>query len=177
GEVVHIDLAHLLTPDAAGVPKVADQLLFLGIHTDDRPLLAQKSPADTGNVAELLIPPGRLPARQALAIDAQGVPPQAQQPTERRGTQGVAHPQHAANLAQRFVSPLESRDRISGGRILHHGVQLLQQVRPFFSTRFRPPPARRTRSSVVGSRCSISRRPCKMVVRLSPVTRARCWTP
>src|ERR1043166_5987655 len=73
GEVVHIDFADLLTPDPAGVSEVADQLLFLGIHTDHRPLLAQKRLAHPGNVADLLTPPGRRPARQPLAIDGPAV--------------------------------------------------------------------------------------------------------
>src|SRR5262249_34514393 len=177
GKVVDVDCPRLTLPGTAGVAEVANQLFFLGIHTDDRPLAPQKRPADLGNVAQLLIPSRRLSPRQPFAIDAQRVPLLAQQAADHGGAKLIAPPQGPAKLTQRLMRPSESRNRIPGCGILQQGVQDLQEFGPFFSTRLRPPPARRIRPLLPRSICSISRRPRKMVVRLSPVTRAMCWTP
>src|SRR5205085_1335627 len=85
GKVVYVDRPRLTLPGAADVAEVANQLFFLGIHTDDRPLAPQKRSADLGNVAQLLLTSRRLSPRQPFAVDAQRVPRLAQQAADRWG--------------------------------------------------------------------------------------------
>ena len=56
-------------------------------------------------------------------------------------------------------------------------LQQLPHTRRFFSTRFRPPPGRRTRSEDAACPRSLSRNPRRIVMRLRPVISATCWMP
>lgn len=72
-KVVHIDLAPLLSPFLARLLKIADQFTLFGIHTDDRPTVAQISLSPADDIAKLLVSMRRLLAGDPLMVDPQGI--------------------------------------------------------------------------------------------------------
>jgi hypothetical protein len=178
GKVIDQDRMRRAAPLAARVLEETNQFLLLGIHANHRPTTVQKRFSSLRNVPKLFIPSRRLLARQALLVYPQGVGSQLQQSAARWSTDRIAPArQRASQGAQRLMCPFEPRDRVPGGCIPHLLVQDGQQPRLFFSLNRLPPPGARTRPLEARSRCSSSRCPRRIVVRLIPVTRATCWTP
>ncbi len=85
--------------------------------------------------------------------------------------------QGSGQVAGGLVRPPQTSHRIAGRRIPQQLLQQLPHTRRFFSTRFRPPPGRRTRSEDSACPRSLSRNPRRIVMRLRPVISATCWTP
>src|SRR5262249_29565898 len=113
-----------------------------------------------------------------LAVDRQGIIPRAQQPCHRRGAQPVTlSRQLLRDCPPGVVRPLQPGDWIARRGITHHFLECPAQGGIFFSCDWRPPPTARRRPAEPSSTSAISRPPRGIVVRLKPVTRARCWTP
>ncbi len=145
-KIIHIDLTSLFPPLLPGLLKVADQLTFFGIDTDDRPLAVQVSLTPAPNVAKLLVPMGRLLARYSFVVDPQRIILGLQQATNRRQTDGILRRQSLLDFAQRLVRPFQTRDWITSRFLCHQGFQSDYYIGSFFSVRGRPPPLTLIRS-------------------------------
>lgn len=148
-------LPRRLSPGASGVLKVSHQLPLFGIHANFSFSGLKKGFLIPRHIAHLPIPFGGLLPGKPFAIDVQRIPTLPQQAAHRL----VAHLealafQLAAQFERSFLGPFDPRHRIAGGGILQQLGQSVFQPRLFFSTHFRPPPVRRTRTrSARLSRC------------------------
>lgn len=172
GKVMGIDLRRCLAPRLAGILELADQFLFLGVHADMRIAAAAEIRPPLGDVSELPVPLGMLPALvQHLAVAAQSKLPASQQPAN--GCRAGPTVQCLRQPAEPRPHPLFLGARIPG----RFRINALQEVGNerwiFFSTRGRPPPGRRTWSTGRSSRSAASSsRPRRIVSGCSPVTSA-----
>ena len=172
-KVVHVDVDRCLAPLATLILEQTHQLSLLRIDADDRLSSLCERVFQLVDVRELLVPIRRRPPRQPLSTESKSILRSA----KHLPSLGVADPEYARECARRLPCPFHRRRRISRGRPLHHVSHAPRQVGPFFSSGFRPPPGRRTRSAGTGSSPTSSRWPCAMVVRLIPVTRDSSATP
>src|SRR5208283_1724056 len=178
GKIVVQHVAILTPPSASLVLEVANQLLFLRIHADDRPSLPLESPSPTPQQAELPVTIGVLFPAQPLAVRSQRILLRSQQAGHRYMPDWYAAPrQGSRQVPGCLVRPAQTSHWLTGRCILQQPRQQLPHTRRFFSTRFRPPPGRRTRSEDTACPRSLSRNPRRIVTRLSPVISATCWTP
>ena len=72
-EVVSVDLVGLLPPGDTGVLEVADQLLLLRVHAEDRQALLPEGSDEPLEEDELLLAVGVVRPAEALDVDAQAV--------------------------------------------------------------------------------------------------------
>ena len=97
---------------------------------------------------ELLIPVRAGIGGDLLAVDAQREIHLIQEPSDRIGRyRNVDLLKHLGDLLCRHASPLQPRDRISGGVVLQKKFDGMDYFGRFFSTATRPPPALRVRST------------------------------
>ena len=97
---------------------------------------------------ELLIPVRTGIGGNLLAVDAQREIHLVQEPSDRTGRyRNVDFLEHLGDLLCRHASPLQPRDRISGGVVLQKNFDGMDYFGRFFSTGRRPPPALRVRST------------------------------
>src|SRR5215467_9892929 len=167
----------LAPPVAPGLLEVANQFALLGIHADDRIASFKKLAALPRHVTHLPVPLRVLLLGQPLTIDAQNVTAVTQQAPNRIGTDSITTaPEFLAQFARGLARPFDPGDRIASRRVAQQFIQDLQDFRVFFSTAWRPPPARRTRLRVSrGSMRLISSRPRQIVLRLRPVISINRW--
>ena len=178
GKVVVQHIAILTPPSTPTVLEIADQLLLLRIYADYRPILSLEPSSATAQEAELSVPLWVLFSPEPLTIRSQRVFLRPQQAgychmTRLYATLLQCHRQ----LPGRLVRPPQAAHRIAGRGIPQQFLQQLSHARSFFSTDFRPPPGRRTRSEESAWPRSLSRNPRRIVTRLSPVISAASWTP
>lgn len=83
-KVMDMDLFRLLGPLATLIAKVADELLLLGIDTDNRIAIGEKQLLDPPDVAELFVPVGMIWASQTFAIAVESIFQFLQQAAHRR---------------------------------------------------------------------------------------------
>ena len=88
-EIMDIDLLRSLTPTTTLIGEVADQLLVLGIDTNDRIACVQELLSHTTNVAKLSVAVGMNSASQALAVGNQAKAQLSQEPTDCGATDAV----------------------------------------------------------------------------------------
>src|SRR5882757_9006740 len=172
-KIIHVDVNRRLAPVATLILEQPYQFSLLRIDADNRLSSFGERVFQLVDVRELLVPIGRRLPRQPFPIESKPI----LRPAKHLPSLGVAYPEYAGNRARRLPCPFHRRRRISRSRTVHHLIQALRQVGSFFSSGFRPPPGRRTRSAGTGSSPTNSRWPCAMVVRLIPVTRDSSATP
>ena len=165
-------------PGASGILEIPDQLLFLRIHTNYRPISSQVPVSQPEQVTKLSVAVAVTDSCFLLATSSQREAQTPQQSSERRGRQlYTTTTQGLAELSQRAMGPFHAGDRIAGGGILQKLLQGRDRPGRFSSKCLRPAPARRTRP--IGNRrfCRNSRKPCAIVLRCNPVMRANSWMP
>jgi hypothetical protein len=145
---VGIDFFRRLAPDQARIFEVADQLLLLGIHTDDRLLRLQVLRALQLDVAKLLIAIRMSGTGRLFDIGAQTIAVFAQDATDHR----LADPmplvfQPLAQITQAKVEPLLLTHGITSRVRRHEREDQRFEGRIFFSAAGRPAPCRRRRST------------------------------
>ena len=178
GKVVVQHVAVLASPSTPAILEVAHQLLFLRVHADYGPILPLESPTPTPQQAELLVAVRVFLPTQPLAVRSQRVPLRPQQAGHRHMARlHATSPQCSGQLARGLVRPSQTSHRTAGRCIPQQFLQQLPHTRSFFSTHFRPPPGRRTRSEDSACPRSLSRNPRRIVMRLRPVISTTCWMP
>src|SRR5579862_5306463 len=168
----------LLPPRSTRILEGPHQFLLLGVDADRGISLLLEAAPLPGNVPKLPITFWLVRPRQAFAVGPQRVRLVFQQTSHRDGTDRVSPlPQRFRQLADRFVRPPQTTDRITPGRILDQRPQLLYDLRIFFSKRGRPPPTSRIRFPNPAMPDRNSSIPRRMVVRLRPVITANVRMP
>src|SRR5215467_2552352 len=158
------------TPRATSILEVADQLSLLRIHADHSLTSFQEAAAHSHHISHLAITLRVLFPCQTFAIDTGRVAQFPQQSPDRDEPDFETFAsQSLLKGAQRFAGPSETSNGVTSTGILQQFFQRFQNLRLFFSTACRPPPARRTRLTVLRSRRCTSARPRLMVTRLIPV--------
>ena len=172
-EVVH---AHFLglalgAQLPAGVPEIANQLLFLGVDRDRR-LAGPPEAADAGvDVLELGVAVGMLAALAGLGVGLQAEAQVLQQPPDQ--VWSTRYPRSANAPARcRWLRLTHSRAACGSPRIADATSSVSASSKPGCSTTaaLRPPPLRRTRPfGQADAALSRSRRPRPIVLRAMPV--------
>ncbi len=88
-EVMFIDILRRLAPLLPPILEVANELFFLGIHTDDRILMTLKQAFDAANVAKLLVSLGNLGTGNTFAIGFEAIVVLFEQATDCPGADGI----------------------------------------------------------------------------------------
>src|SRR6266540_2063090 len=127
-EVIHADVHRRPAPRPARVLEQADQLALLGINADDRLASPHKRLLQAVDFVKLALAVLRGSSRQALAVVAKTVFVSAEQSPRL----GVTDSQRTRHHTSRLAGPFHAGRWIPGGRLVHHLVQPLGQVWPFF---------------------------------------------
>jgi hypothetical protein len=99
-------------------------------------------------VLELLIAVGAGIGSDLLAVDAQREMHLVEQTSDGVGRDGnIDLLEDLGDLLGRLAGPLQPGDGISGGVVLQQNLDGIDYFARFFSTRLRPPPALRARST------------------------------
>ena len=147
-EVVIVHPNWRAIPFDAGVFEVANQFALLAIDADDGKALTLEAIAQRGNMLELLIPEGAGVGGDLLPIDAQREIHLVEKARDGiRRNRNVDLLKKFCDRLGRLAGPLQSGDRISGGIVLQKNLDGIDYFGRFFSTRLRPPPILRTRST------------------------------
>ena len=97
---------------------------------------------------ELLIAVGAGVSGDLLAVDAQREIHLVEKTSDRVGRDGnVDLLENLRDLLSRLASPLQPGDGIAGGIVLQENLDGIDYFGRFFSTRLRPPPVLRARST------------------------------
>ena len=173
-KIVRINLLRCLAPDLARVFEVADQFLFLGIHTDDRLVRLVVLPALHLDVPKLLIALGMICTGRLFDVGAQTVAVGTQDSTDDRLTDPMPLSiQPLAQITQATVEPFLIAHRVARRVRRHKRENHRFEGRIFFSATGRPAPSRRWRlGGTSDNPAASSRRPRRMVLRARPVMRA-----
>jgi hypothetical protein len=140
-EIVGVDLVGGVHPCPPAVAEVADQLLLLGVHAEDRQPLRAEPLDERFDVPELPVPVGVVRPGEPLDVDPQVVAQLAQQ---------VGHSRGAGRVAQRRQPVAEVAEAAADEHVVGHGVaaagrfgeplQVVEDGRIFFSPGGRPAP-------------------------------------
>ena len=147
-EIVIVDPHGRAVPFRAGVFEVADHFPFLAIDADDRKTSSLEASPKRANGLELLIP-----VRTGIGGDLLAVDPQGEIHLVEKASDGVGRNrdidllQNLRDLLGRLPSPLQPGDGIPGRVVLQQNLDGLDYGGRFFSTRLRPPPVLRARST------------------------------
>jgi hypothetical protein len=147
-EVVIVYQDRRAVPFGTAVFEVADHLTLLTVDADDGEALSLKTSPERADMLELLIAVGAGVGGDLLAVDAQGEVHLVEQTSHRIGRdRDIDLLENLRDLLGRLASPLQSGDRIPGGIVLQKNLDGVDYFGRFFSTRLRPAPALRARST------------------------------
>jgi hypothetical protein len=135
-------------PFGARVFEVADQFPFLAVDADDGKALTLEARPQRGNDLKLLIPVRTRVGGDLLAVDTQReihLVEQARDGVSRN--RDVDLSKNFRDLLRCLTGPLQSRDGIAGRIVLQDDLYGIDYFGRFFSTRLRPPPVLRARST------------------------------
>ena len=135
-------------PFGAGVFEVADHFTFLAVDADDGKALTQEARPERGNMLELLVPVRTGVGGDLLAVDTQREIHLVQKTRDGiRRNWNIDLLKKLCDRLRRLAGPLQPGDRISGGIVLQKNLDGIDYFGRFFSTRLRPPPVLRARST------------------------------
>ena len=138
----------LAVPLGAGVLEVADHLALLGIDADDGKTASLETSPQCGDVLELVIAKGTGVGGDLLAVHPQREVHLVEQAGDRVGGNVNADlPENLSDVLGGLAGPLQPADGVSGGVVFEKNFYGIDDFGRFFSTRFRPPPALRARST------------------------------
>ena len=143
-EVVHVHVFRSGSPSLAVVLEVSDQLAVLGIDADDRVAAFVELGACFQDLLELFVAIGMGLSGQPFFVGSQGNLHVAEQASD-----GIRR-DNADSPGERLQAAADVADSsfwVTAGFGLDNVFELLLDVGRFFSTRGRPPPGFRTRSS------------------------------
>ena len=147
-EVVIVHQNRRAIPLSAGVLEVADHLTFLAVDADDGQTASLEAGPERGNVLELLITVGAGMGGDLLAVDLQREIHLVEQASDGIGRdRNIDLLKNLRDLLGRLAGPLQSANRISGRIVLEKNLDGIDYFGRFFSTRLRPPPILRARST------------------------------
>jgi hypothetical protein len=145
-EIVVVDQTGRQIPTRAGIPEVADQFAFLGIHANDGEATALEALTKIAQIEELIIAVGAEVGGEFLVIDAQGIAHLVEETSDGVGANTDTEvSQCHGNLVGRSPRPLQPGDGIAGSVVFEQELDQCDDVGGFFSTGLRPPPERRVR--------------------------------
>jgi len=135
-------------PFGATVFEVADHFALLAVDADDGQALPLEASPERADVLELLIAIGAGVGSDLLAVNVQREMHLIEKTSDRVGRNGyIDLPEDVSDLLGRLAGPLQPSDRISGGVVLQKNLDGVDYFGRFFSTRLRPAPALRVRST------------------------------
>src|SRR5208282_2769459 len=173
-EIVGVHLPGRSSPSTAVVLEVAHQLLFLGVHAENRVSPTLECFSLTSQVAKLPVSVGMRRASETLDVHSQRKTGLAQEASHGASCQSQA----ASQFPQAQPHKSLARGRITARLGLYDLFQALLDVGRFFSTVGRPPPGSRACSTGrPASPEANSAWPRRMVSPCRPVTRLRKVTP
>lgn len=147
-EIVIVDASWRTIPFDAGVFEVADHFAFLAVDADDGKALTLEALPQGGNMLELLIPVWAGVGGDLLAVDAQREIHLVEKARDSIGRdRNIDLLEKLCDRLRRLAGPLQPGNRISGGVVLQKNLDGIDYFGRFFSTRLRPPPALRARST------------------------------
>ena len=176
-EVVVVDGVRSFRPAATGILEVADQFPLLGIDTDDWQVALGEPGALFGDMDELLVTVRAGPGRYPLLVEAQPIAETEEDASHGSGTNlDAAGGELVGDLLGGTVGPANTGDGIAGDIVLQYRFDRGDHLGRFFSTAWRPPPGRRTRSRSTSPESSCWRpratvpasRPSSAAMRRSP---------
>ena len=148
GGVVIVHRNGRAIPFGAGVLEVADQFAFLAIDTDDGKTLSLETSPQRADMLKLPITVETGVGGDLLAVDAQREIHLVQEASDRIGRdRDIDLLEDLSDLLCRLAGPLQSGNGISGGVVLQKNLDGIDYFGRFFSTRLRPAPALRARST------------------------------
>ena len=144
--IVHQDRGAV--PFGAAIFEVADHFALLTVDADDGDASTLEASPQRADMLELLIAVGAGVGGDLLAVDAQGEIHLVEKTSHRIGRdRDIDLLQNVGDLLGRLASPLQPGDGISGGVVLQQNLDGVDYFGRFFSTRLRPAPALRARST------------------------------
>lgn len=144
--IVHQDRGAI--PFGASVFEVANHLALLTVDADDGEALSLEASPERADMLELLISVGAGVGGDLFAIDAQREIHLVEKTSHRIGRdRDIDLLQNLGDLLGRLTSPLQPGDGIPGGVVLQQNLDGIDYLGRFFSTRLRPAPALRARST------------------------------
>jgi len=147
-EVVIVHPNWRAIPFDAGVLEIANQFAFLAIDADDRKALPLEASPQRSNMLKLLIPVGTGAGGDLLSIDAQREIHLVEKARDGiRRNRNIDLLKKFCDSLRRLASPLQPGDGIPGGIVLQKNLDGSDYFGRFFSTRLRPPPVLRVRST------------------------------
>src|ERR1700692_690716 len=178
GEIMIPNIDRDAPPSSPRVLEQAHLFFLLGIDADRGISLLLEAPTLPGNIAKLPVALRFVRPCQALAVRAQRIFLRLQQSCHGGGTDLKSQtPQGLRQFTGGLACPAQSRDRISGRRVLDECLQLLHHAWVFFSRRLRPAPGRGMRGWPGPiPRCN-SAMPRRTAVRLRPLISATLRMP
>ena len=147
-EVVIVHQNGGAVPFRSQVLEIADQFPFFAIDANDGKTLSLEASPQRADMLELLIALRAALGGDLLAIDAQREIHLVQKTSHRIGRdRNVDLLKNLGDLLGGLTGPLQPGDGISGRVMLQKNFDGLDYFGCFFSTRLRPPPVLRTRST------------------------------
>jgi len=144
--IVHQDWGAV--PFGAAVFEVADQFALLTVDADDGEALSLEASPQRADMLELLIAVRAGVGGDLLAVDAQREIHLIEKTSHRIGRgRDIDLLEHLRDLLGRLASPLQPGDGIPGGVVLQQNLDGLDYFGRIFSTRLRPAPPLRVRST------------------------------
>ena len=144
--IVHQD--RRAVPFGAAVFEVADQFALLTVDADDGEALTLEASPQRADMLELPIAVGAGVGGDLLSVDAQREIHLVEKASHRIGRdRDVDLLENRGDLLGRLASPLQPGDGIPGGVVLQKNLDGIDYFGRFFSTRLRPAPALRARST------------------------------
>jgi hypothetical protein len=144
--IVHQD--RRAVPFGATIFEVANQLALLTVDADDGKALSLEACAKRADMLELLIAVGAGVGGDLLSVDAQREIHLVEKTSHRIGRdRDVDLLENFRDLLSRLASPLQPGNGIPGGVVFQKNLDGIDYFGRFFSTRLRPAPALRARST------------------------------
>ena len=147
-EIVIVHQNGRAIPFGTGVFEVADQFAFLAVDANDGKALSLEASPERADMLELLIAVGAGVGGDLLTVDAQREIHLVEKTSDGIGRdRDIDLSENLRDLLGRLAGPLQTGDGISGGVVLQKNLDGIDYFGRFFSTRLRPAPALRARST------------------------------